>query len=138
MTQFFPRMSTLPGAARQRATQDETVLVLLSAVEAHVAQIRRGAQEASARRLPLQIAVLGIRDEGAARCMAAMDDAVMMARRIAPEVEIRVETEALEPDRMSLLGEGRHPVVVSSRRTRDLCAVHAGLQWVDESNLIVL
>jgi len=138
MTHFLPRASNLPAGSRQRANPDATVLVLLSAAESHVAQIQRGAQEASARRLPLQIAVLGLHDRGAARCMAAMDDAVMIARRAAPEVEVRVETEALEPDRMSLLGEGRHPVVVSSQRTRDLCAAHAGLRWVDESNVIVV
>jgi hypothetical protein len=70
--------------------------------------------------------------------MAAMDEAVMVARRTASEVEIRVETEALEPDRMSLLGQGSHPIVVSSQRTRDVCAAHAGLRWVDESNVIVV
>src|SRR5919112_1582266 len=132
MTPFLPRASNLPAGSRQRATPAATVLVLLSAAESHVTQIQRGAQEASARRLPLEIAVLGLHDRGAARCMAAMDDAVMVARRAAPEVEIRVETEALEPDRMSLLGEGRHPVVVSSQWTRDVCAAHAGLRWVDE------
>lgn len=129
-----------PGTAhvpRQRS-RPRTVLVLLTVEEPMTALVRFGSQAAEDRGIPLEIAMLAPGGARTAECMAAMDASVQEARATAPEVEIRVETNALDPDHLAGLREGRHPVVVASRETRDAYFDGSDLRWVKSRRLVVL
>lgn len=114
------------------------MLVLLTVAEPMTAVVRFGSQAAQDRGIPLEIAMLAPDGARTAECMAAMDASLQVARNTAPEVEIRVETNALDPDHLAGLREGRHPLVVASRETRDVCFDTSDLQWVGSRHLVVL
>jgi hypothetical protein len=67
-----------------------------------------------------------------------MDGALLIARTTAPGLEVQVETGALDPERLALLRERRHPLVVTTRESRNACLADPALRWVGSSHLAAL
>jgi hypothetical protein len=129
--------SSTARVPRQRSRR-QTVLVLLTVHEPSTEVVRFGSRAAETLDIPVLIAMLAPDGSKTAQCMAAMDKAVEVARSTAPRIEIRVETSALEPDHLTSLRDGWHPVVVVSRETWDARSASAELGWVGTRQLVVL
>lgn len=106
----------VPSLPLQR-TPRAAVLVLLRVTESMTAVVRRGSEAAHDAHLPLEIVVLTPDGTASAACMTTMDEAVQLARNVAPEVEIRVETSSLDQHAPDAGRRSRHPLVVATPET---------------------
>jgi hypothetical protein len=120
-------------------TPGTAVLVLLTVTEPQADAVRRGSEAARDGQMPLEIVVLAPEGTSSRACLATMDDAVQLARSIAPQLEIKAETSGLD---RHLPDTGRshraHPLVVTGPLTWDVFVEQGDLRWLQAGRVEVV
>lgn len=114
------------------------ILVLIAAAEPVTAVVRRGSEAARDAHLPLEIVVLAADGTTSAACMATMDEALQLARSVAPGLAIRAETSGLAGHPAHAGRSSSHPVVVASPLTWDRFAHKGDLRWLHAGRVEVV
>lgn len=83
------RASTYARVPRQRVPV-AGVAVLVGLGEESAEAIRYGARQAARRGVPVELVLPRVPSEGKAHCLAAMDEALLLARAVSPQLEVRV------------------------------------------------
>lgn len=118
MPSASPRRASAAAASLPlQRTPRAAILILLRVTEPVTDVVRRGSEAAHDAHLPLEIVVLTPDGTASHACMATMDEAVQLARSVAPDVQIRVETSSLDRHAPRAGRGSTHPLVVASPET---------------------
>ena len=140
----MPRAKARPRARAGAAslplqrTPRTAILVLVAVTEPVAAVVRRGSEAAREAHLPLEIVVLAPDGTTSAACMSTMDEALHLARSVAPELAIRAESSGLGGHPAHAGRSSSHPLVVASPRTWDTFAHRGDLRWLHAGKVEVV
>ena len=84
------------GARIPLQSRRGAVLVPIGLGEQSADTVLCGARAAAARQAPLELAILGAHEGNRAECLAHMDEALLIARAVSPDLQVRVHLDPNE------------------------------------------